>query len=158
MVLCFGLFISFPTIKVRHYSSCNVLSSHICLVRFQVIWNTVSCRNRTCDGWQHFLDCLAILATTGVQGDNVSGLTMIIYLCNLPGLLMARAYAISNYHKLIVWVLGLLYIGNIGTGLVCPYIFSCYLDCLHFHDGIPQYISILDGCVPTDMQLNTILL
>ena len=34
VVVSFSLFISFPTIKVRHYSSSNVLSSHICLVRF----------------------------------------------------------------------------------------------------------------------------
>ena len=79
-------------------------------------------------------------------------------MCNPPGLLMARAYAVSNHHKLIVRVLGLLYIGNIACDLVCPCIFSPYLDCLHFHNGIPQYIAVSNKCILTDMQLNTILL
>ena len=71
---------------------------------------------------------------------------------------MARAYAISNHHKLIVWVLGLLTIGSIGSSLVRLCIFSLYLDCLHFHNGIPQYIAIVEKCMPTDVQLNTMSL
>ena len=34
VVIILGILIPFPTTKVRHYGSCNVLSSHICLVRF----------------------------------------------------------------------------------------------------------------------------
>ena len=34
VVIFFGQFIQFPIIKVMHYSPCNVLSWHICLVRF----------------------------------------------------------------------------------------------------------------------------
>ena len=100
---------------------------------------------------------MVILSSTGVQGDDISGLTMIINMFNLSGLLMARAYAISNHHKLVAWVLGLLCIGNIGCDSVCLCTFSLYLDGLNFY-GISQYVTVNGTCKPTDMQLNDILL
>ena len=100
---------------------------------------------------------MVILASTGVQGNDVPNLAMIIYMFNLPGLLIARAYAISNHYKLIVWVFGALYIGYIGCELVCLCLFSLYEDGSHFH-GISQYIAIIDSCMPADIQLNNIVL
>ena len=86
----------------------------------------IACNNnlwliRTCNAIDHFQFALFIPALVGIQG-RASLLLENELLTVSAGLLLARAYAVTDHKRLVLAILGVLGICTIVMDLVCTFI------------------------------------
>ncbi|KAF8464313.1 hypothetical protein JB92DRAFT_3064838, partial [Gautieria morchelliformis] len=84
-----------------------------------------------CNTWAHLLECLSLVVLPGIEG-----------------LLWGRIYAMMSQHNQSRrWVLGalslLLYMGSLGTAVVCMLPFSsASLSLILKHNTVLQFIAV----------------
>ena len=79
---------------------------------------------------------------------------MLIYM-TVPGLLLARTYAVSRQSQLVFGVLGFLILGNIIFGVVCLQLHTIMKA---MNEGTLQFLGTVYNCNPTSKQANIISL
>ena len=73
----------------------------------------------------HFVDALSIIPLIGVQGKHLRVFSATEVITVPVGLLLARAYAVTDHKQLVLSVLDILGIGAIGPALVCTQVHFC---------------------------------